>query len=178
MPSRCLPLVAAALVSLSACSDPEPALDTPPDAAAPAPDAAAASPCTPMTCATVQGVVKRKAGIRPQNGGKGSLYVSVMDGDPVLGGGKVNSLAFQVVPGVDLNPDDAAVPYKLVDVPLRKEPSFIVAFLDDNGNVNPDKPGPDKGDLVSLDGFSAPKLTVDKPGTTSYDITLNTYLPF
>jgi hypothetical protein len=101
-----------------------------------------------------------------------------MDGDPVLSGGKVNPLAVQIIPGVDMNPDDVAIPYKLLDVPVRKEPSFIVAFLDDNGTVNSDKPGPDKGDLLSLEGLSAPKITVDQPGPQSYDITLNTYLPF
>lgn len=181
---RQLLLTAAALSqATSGCTQPElPADHQPPDAAAPSADAAAPpdlpSSCTPTSCATVQGVVRRKAGVRPQNGGKGSLYISVMDGDPVLGGGSVRSIAVQVVPNVDLNPDTAAVPYQLLDVPLRKEPYFVVAFLDDNGTVNQDKPGPDKGDLLSLEGLAAPKLTIDKPGTLDYDITLTTYLPF
>ncbi len=130
-----------------------------------------------MTCATVKGVVKRKMGVRPQHGGKGALYVSIMDGDPVLGG-KTRLLAVQVLPDVDMNPDGASVAFQLSDVPIRKDAYSILAFLDDNSTATEQNPAPDKGDLVSLNGLSAPKITVDRVGPIATDIVLTNYLPF
>lgn len=152
-----------------------------PDAATSGSDAATSPDlslaCTPTSCASVEGVVKRKPGVRPQHGGKGSVYISIMDGDPIFGGNP-RLISVQIVANVDLNPDDATVPYRLTDVPVRKDAYSIIAFLDDNGTATPEKAAPDKGDLISLDGLAAPKVTVDHAGTINADIVLSNYLPF
>ena len=43
---------------------------------------------------------------------------------------------------------------------------------------DPSKAGPDKGDLVSLDGFNFPTVTVSQPGEKTLDIVLNIAMPF
>jgi hypothetical protein len=156
----------------------------PREAAAPADDAgtgfpapAEAGPCAPGTCATVQGMVKRRAGVKPQAGGKGHIYISIFDGDPVADRKNAKAIAAVIVKDTDMNADDAAVAYAIHDVPVRAAHYTIIAFLDDNKTAS-QNPGPDKGDLLSLDGFSAPRITVDKPAEMPFDITLSTYLPF
>lgn len=100
-----------------------------------------------------------------------------MDGDPVLGG-KTRLVSVQILPDVDMNPDGVLVAYQLHDVPIRKDAYSILAFLDDNGTATEQNPAPDKGDLVSLNGLAAPKVTVDQAGPVGTDIVLTNYLPF
>ncbi len=54
-------------------------------------------------------------------------------------------------------------------------------FLDDNGTVDvssEESAGPDKGDLISLEGFASPIVIIDAPGAFELDIDLNMAMPF
>ena len=90
-------------------------------------------------------------------------------------------LGRRTLANVDLAMAGATVAYVVDDVPPRAEDYFLIAFLDDNGNVdqsNPDAAGPDRGDLVSLMGVSAPKVTLATAGDHTHDIDLNLVMPF
>ena len=131
---------------------------------------------TNSTNGTIFGVVTRSAS--PANGGVGGLYLAVFDGDPLSGGQPV---ANTLIENVDMNPTDAAIAYQIDDIPVRPDDYFIIGFLDDNGTVNPndmDSQRPDRGALVSLQGFGAPSVTVDVAGATEFDIDLNVNMPF
>ncbi len=133
--------------------------------------------CT-TSCATLAGKVLRVALTKPQNGGKGTVYVAVFDKDPVIDRAGAKVVGMALVPGCDLTSDTASVPYSIAGLATRADPYFVVAFLDDNKNASATAPGPDKGDLVSLDGIGAPKVTIAKAGTVALDIPLNAVLPF
>ena len=81
---------------------------------------------------------------------------------------------------VALSADGAAVPYAIEDIPVRPEPYFVIAFMDDNDNVDPEdmeNAGPDSGDLLSLRGLASVSVTLDAPGEHALDIDLNSVLP-
>ncbi len=129
--------------------------------------------------AKVSGTIKRSAA--PMGDAVGDVYVALFDRDPVTQMMQAQLVARARIVGANLAAATATVPYELVDVPPRAETYYLVAFLDDNANVDmahPEKAGPDRGDLVSLDGLAAPKLGVTTAGTQSHDITLNSVLPF
>ncbi len=128
------------------------------------------------TTGTLFGVVTRSAA--PAAGGVGGLYLAVFDGDPLSGGQLV---ANSLIEGADMTAGDVSIAYQIEDIPVRPEDYFVIGFLDDNGTVNPNDEStqrPDRGDLVSLQGFGAPKVTVDSPGETEFDIDLNVNMPF
>lgn len=147
------------------------------DAATVAEDVAPPPPCA-AGCATLSGKVMRKALTKPQNGGKGSVYVAVFDKDPVVDRAGAKLVGKAVVENADMTADTASVPYAIAELTPRPSPYFVVAFLDDNKNASGTAPGPDKGDLVSLDGISAPKVTLAAAGTVTLDLSLNAVLPF
>jgi hypothetical protein len=163
------------LFATPACSnDGEPATD-PPDAATPD----ASVDASPSQLATVTGQIRRSA--QPMGDARGHIYVALFDRDPVTNMETAQVVARALLENADLSAPAATVAYSLLSVPARAEDYFLVAFLDDNGNVDatkPDDAGPDRGDLVSLDGLAAPKLAVSSAGTTSHDIDLNSVLPF
>jgi hypothetical protein len=134
------------------------------------------SACT--TCAKLTGNVLRKALTKPQNGGKGDVYVAVFDHDPVTDRASAKVVGQTIVHDADMTADTAAVPYAVEAIPPRSEPYFVIAFLDDNHSAKAAAPGPDKGDLVSLDGLASPKVTLATPTAVSLDLPLNTVLPF
>ncbi len=126
--------------------------------------------------ATLFGVVTRSAA--PAAGGVGGLYLAVFDGDP-LGGGQL--VANSRIVGADMTSPDAAIAYQIEGIPARADEYFIIGFLDDNETVDPndeDSQRPDRGDLVSLQGFGAPKVTIDVAGEKEFDIDLNVNMPF
>lgn len=129
-------------------------------------------------CASLTGKVQRKPLTKPQNGGKGDVYVAVFDRDPVLDRENAKVVGQVIVADADMTADTASVAYTIEGLPPRAEPYAIVAFLDDNHTASGATPGPDKGDLVSLDGIAAPKVTVSKAGVTTFDLALNAVLPF
>lgn len=129
--------------------------------------------------AKVAGTITRSAA--PMGDAVGDVYVALFDRDPVTQMSQAQLVARARIAGANLAAANATVPYELPDIPPRAETYYLVAFLDDNGNVDmahPEKAGPDKGDLVSLDGLAAPKLAVTAPGTQAHNITLNSVLPF
>lgn len=129
--------------------------------------------------ASVNGTVRRTA--QPDGDAKGSIYLAIFDNDPVLDRDNAHVVARSVIADADMSASDAMVTYEITDVPLRATKYYFVGFLDDNANVNLDDPasaGPDKGDLVSLDGLAAPTLTLATAGAVTFDVTLNTVLPF
>ena len=74
--------------------------------------------------------------------------------------------------------DGNTAPFEFTDVPNGTW--YIVAFLDDNGNVDPKNPAPDQGDLVLADGFDpgCVEVVVDGADVTDVDVALNFVLPF
>lgn len=156
----------------------------PPDAAAPdtaAPDAAPPSPpvdADPGNLATLSGDVVRTT--EPMAGGVGNLYIALFEQDPVTSPSPPAPVGQALVEAADMSGANARIPYEIAGVAVRSAPYYVVAFLDDNMNasMDPATAGPDRGDLVSLDGLASPSVQVARPGTVDFEIVLNTALPF
>ena len=144
--------------------DPEP---TDPDPVKPNPD---------PTTGTVFGTVTRST--RNSGDGFGDLYIAVFAGDPVRQMQNAELVDIVVIEGVDFSADDTVIEYRIDNIPPRAEPYPVLAFFDDNENVNADAPGPDRGDLLSLDGFGAPTADMSEPAEVEVDLELNFSLPF
>ena len=139
------------------------------------------APVDSVAGATVSGSVRRTA--QPQSTGdaRGPIYIAIFDQDPVINRDTAQVVARTVIDNADLSAPNATASYMLENVPVRATKYYFVGFLDDNASVdatNPEKAGPDKGDLVSLDGLASPKITLATAGASTYDVTLNTVLPF
>ena len=133
----------------------------------------------PSSAARLSGVVRRSAA--PQGDAAGNVYIALFDRDPIANMDTAVVVGNALLPGVDRAAAGATVGYVVGDVPPRADAYFVIAFLDDNGNVdqnNPDAAGPDRGDLVSLMGVSAPRVTVATAGDHNHDIDLNLVMPF
>ncbi len=125
------------------------------------------------------GTIARSA--MPDGDATGNVFVALFDRDPVSNMSTAQVVGQVMIENANLAAAGATVAYVLDDVPMRPEEYFMIAFLDDNGNVdlsNPDGAGPDRGDLVSLNGVSAPRVTVATPGDHTHDIDLNLVMPF
>lgn len=156
------------------------------DALAPAVDARSTPPAdarvtdaSSTNLATLTGVVTRSA--MPAAGGVGHLYIAVFTADPVTAAMDAMMVANVRIDDVDMSAPNASVSYTLPGIPPRAEPYFITAFLDDNDTVvegPPETAGPDRGDLVAIDGFASPKVTVTVATTVDFDIDVNFNLPF
>jgi hypothetical protein len=173
-----IPFLLAATLALTACGSdsggPSGDDDDTPGADAAPPDGPPAA-----TTATLTGSITRSA--TPQGDAKGHIYVAIFDKDPVANMATAQLVAQALIENSDLSAAGAKVSYRVADIPTRAEDYFVVAFLDDNGSVNPampEKAGPDKGDLVSLDGLAAPKVKLTAVGDQAHDIVLNSVLPF
>lgn len=139
------------------------------------PDAAPTDP----GAARLHGEVTRSA--EPQAGGIGHIYIAVFDRDPVVDMDNALTVASGFIEDADLSGEGASVGYEVTGIPVRSEPYYLVAFMDDNGTVDPDdmtSAGPDKGDLISLRGLASPSVTLDSAGDHAFDIDLNSVLPF
>jgi hypothetical protein len=183
-------------VLLTACGggSPDPDAATPPvDAAAPPADdafvvpedafapAADAGPVDAPSAGagSITGHVTRSA--MPAAGGRGHLYVAVFTSDPVVDRMGARNVANARIDDVDMSAAGARVPYTVTGIPPRPEPYFVTAFLDDNRTVDPSSPesaGPDRGDLVALEGFGSPRVTVPDARPVTLDLVLNFNLPF
>jgi hypothetical protein len=131
------------------------------------------------TDATLTGKITRSTA--PKAGGKGGLYVAIFERNPITNQNDPGLVARTLIPDADMTAAGASYTYTLGPIPTRAEAYYITAFLDDNNTVNmndPSKAGPDKGDLVSLDGFNFPTVTVSQPGEETLDIVLNIAMPF
>ena len=86
-------------------------------------------------------------------------------------------VASLAIPDADLQADGATVEVAWADLPAGTHQ--LTGFLDDNDNVDPNDPGPDKGDLVAAEGFGPDCTTVvieDAPVAATLD--LNFVMPF
>lgn len=148
------------------------------DSAPPSSDAAAEVAGDCATCAKLVGKVTRVAATKPQHGGKGTIYLAVFDHDPV--GDRMNAkvVGQALLPSTDFNPDTASIAYEIGGLTPRSAAYYVIAFLDDDGNASSTGPSPSKGDLVSLDGISAPKVVLASPGTVTLDLPLTMAMPF
>ena len=127
---------------------------------------------------TLAGMVSRSA--QPMGDARGHVYVALFDRDPVINMSTAQVIARVRIDNADLSATGTTVAYTLTSIPPRTADYFLLAFLDDNANVDPTSAsaGPDRGDLVSLDGLAAPRVKVTGSGTQSEDIILNSVLPF
>ncbi|CAN5900243.1 hypothetical protein BH11MYX2_BH11MYX2_35440 [soil metagenome] len=144
-------------------------------------DAPVDAPVDSIAGATVSGSVRRTA--QPGSGGdaRGPIYIAIFDQDPIINRDTAQVIARTVIDNADLSAPNATVSYTLDAVPVRAMKYYFVGFLDDNANVDPmnaANAGPDKGDLVSLDGLASPTLTLATPTAATFDVNLNTMLPF
>lgn len=141
----------------------------------------ASSACNKGPCGALVGNVLRVAATKPSAGGKGNVYVAVFDGNPILDPDNAVAVGRAIVENVDMTADDAKVAYRVDKLPVRDAPYQVVAFLDDNNNATSgERPGPDKGDLVSLQidpEFSGVKAIVSSASDVKLDIPLNAALP-
>ncbi len=144
------------------------------DAATPTTDAGNAT----GTTATLTGKVKRVGTTSPSAGGKGPIYVAVFDSDPVTNRQNARSVGNVLINDADMTSATAAVDYTITNLPPRSQQYFVIAFLDDNKTATTATPAPDRGDLVSMDGFSAPKVTLATATTVTLDLNLTMALPF
>lgn len=129
---------------------------------------------------TLSGSVSRTATPSSTGDARGPVYVALFDRDPVANMSSAVVVARVRIENVDLSGSGATVAYSLTAIPPRAADYFIVAFLDDNANVDPTgtSAGPDKGDLVSLDGFASPKVKVTAAEVKTQNLVLNSVLPF
>ncbi|GAB4202418.1 MAG: hypothetical protein OHK0013_15680 [Sandaracinaceae bacterium] len=128
---------------------------------------------------SITGHVTRTA--MPAAGGRGHLYIAVFTADPVLDRTGARNVANARVDDVDMSAPGARIPYVVTGIPPRAEPYFVTAFLDDNRTVDasdPSSAGPDRGDLVALDGLGSPRVTVPDTRPVTFDLVLNFNLPF
>jgi hypothetical protein len=146
----------------------------------------AGAPSTPATDAgsstaggaTLTGMVKRVATTQPSAGGKGNVYVAVFDNDPVTNRQNARAVGNALITDADMSSATASVAYTVTNLPPRSQQYFVIAFLDDNKNAPANAPAPDRGDLVSMDGFSAPKVTLASAASVTLDLNLTMALPF
>ncbi|MGH1345709.1 MAG: hypothetical protein ACRBN8_29360 [Nannocystales bacterium] len=102
----------------------------------------------------VSGTVTRSAMLPNDGDGVGTLVVGAfaectLQAPIVLGAA--------IIPNADLSADDASVEFMIE--PLPEGSVFLVSFLDDDGNLDPDNPLPDDGDPVLAEGVGDGILT-------------------
>ncbi len=134
---------------------------------------------TPAGAGSITGDVTRSA--MPAAGGRGDLYIAVFTSDPVTDRDGAMNVANARIDDVDMSAASARVPYTVLGIPTRSEPYYVTAFLDDNHTVDatdPSRAGPDRGDLVALDGFSSVSVEVSDATPVDLDLDLNFNLPF
>ncbi|MGB0591171.1 MAG: hypothetical protein ACPGU1_15960 [Myxococcota bacterium] len=143
----------------------------------PEPDPEPSLVTAPEPLASLSGTVSRTASI--QEDGQGDLYVALFDSNPVSMDPTVEPVLVgrAILFTQDLVAEDAVVDYLIEEVPPRSEPYFVITFFDDNGTTTDDDPSPDKGDLVSLDGFSAFEVVMDTAEHFEHDLVLNAVMP-
>jgi hypothetical protein len=173
------PDAAAAPIDAARASVDDAAVVVADDAFAPGLDAGAVVDAPSAGGGSITGHVTRSA--MPAAGGRGHLYVAVFTTDPVLDRMGARNVANARVEDVDMSGSGVSVPYTVSGIPPRAEPYYVTAFLDDNHTVDATDPanaGPDRGDLVALDGFSSVQVSVPDARPVSLDLDLNFNLPF
>lgn len=123
----------------------------------------------------IAGSITRTA--EPTGGGVGTVYVAVFAENPITNM-QAATLGQDVLEGSDLTDPTNALTYIIDGLPARDEPYHVVAFLDDDGNASMDAPGPDMGDLVTLDGTGTPTVVVTPGAPVPMNLVLNAVMPF
>lgn len=169
-------VVVAGFALLTGCGEAETTQDSV-DAAVSS-DVAPAIDAPPGGGGSLQGTVARSA--QPNGDARGHVYVALFDRDPVINMSTAQVIARVRIDNADLSAPGATEAFTLTSIPPRAADYFLLGFLDDNGNVDPmsTSAGPDRGDLVSLDGLAAPRVKVTGGGTQAHNIILNSVLPF
>lgn len=130
---------------------------------------------SPATRTALFGSVTRTA--KPMNGGKGNLYVAVFEGNPVVDAKNARLLGQKLIPDVDFSDMSASIPYRIDGILAAQRPIQVLAFLDDNHTASTQQPGPDAGDLVTLEGLGGIKVTLMPDQDNSRDLVLNAIIP-
>lgn len=125
---------------------------------------------------SITGTITRSAQV--QEDGAGTVYVAVFDGNPINLLNPPSVIGQALVADQDLNAPGATVAYVVEGVPAWDQPYHVMAFFDDNGNVDAQAPKPDQGDLVSMEGMGAPTVVVSAEGPATLDLVLNAVMPF
>lgn len=129
----------------------------------------------PAELGAIGGSITRTA--EPTGGGLGTVYVAVFADNPITTMGAA-TLGQAVIEDADLTDPTTALTYTVEGLPVRSEPYHVVAFLDDDANASMDAPGPDMGDLVTLDGTGTPTVVVTPGDPVPMDLVLNAVMPF
>lgn len=123
----------------------------------------------------IAGSITRTA--EPTDGGLGTVYVAIFAENPITNM-QAPTLGQAVLEGSDLTDPTAVLTYVIDGLPARDEPYHVVAFLDDDANASMDAPGPDMGDLVTLDGAGTPTVVVTPGDPVPMNLVLNAVMPF
>jgi hypothetical protein len=124
---------------------------------------------------SIAGSVTRTA--MPTSGGVGNVYVAIFDADPIVSS-DATPLGQAILESVDMSGEGAVSTYQIDGLVPTDAELFAVAFLDDNGNADQTSPGPDMGDLVTLDGTGVPRFSLEPSGVTPLNLVLNAVMPF
>ena len=127
--------------------------------------------------ASLEGQIGRTARIPNGLDGIGNVYIAVFADNPVTNM-SAEALANALIMDADLSQDGTGISYRVDNIPVSNEPRYVVAFMDDDGNVDPAAPGPKKPDLIAFDGLSPISVTLASPGVTKLDLVLNAEIPF
>lgn len=171
-------LAATLLFPLAGCQDAKPPSEEASDGIdmASAADLAGESDLGPPGPSTsLSGTIRRTA--TPKAGGKGPLYVAVFDGNPVVDSKNAVLVSQTLIPDVDFSLADAQVTYRILGIPISAKERQVLAFLDDNRTAKPPNPGPDVGDLVTLDGFGGIKVKLPTEQDVTLNLVLNAVIP-
>ncbi len=125
---------------------------------------------------SVSGQVTRspRAMISPNDDGIGVLYVAALEDCSQI----ASSPGGVVVAEADLSEIDTPVAYTIAGLPNGNY--YIVGFLDDDENSDPNAPSADMGDLAYADGFgpACREVVVDNADVAGADFALNINVPF
>lgn len=127
--------------------------------------------------ASLEGQIGRTARIPSGLDGIGNVYIAVFSDNPVTNM-NAEALANTLIMDADLSVDGTGISYRVDNIPVSNEPRYVVAFLDDDGNVSQEDPSPKKPDLIAFDGISPISVTLATPGVTKLDLVLNAEMPF
>lgn len=113
----------------------------------------------------------------PKAGGKGPLYIAVFEGNPVVDSKKAVLVGRTVIDEADLAAADARVSYRIEGIAPSAKERQVLAFLDDNRTAMPPSPGPDAGDLVTLEGIGGIKVSLPMEADVTLNLVLNAVVP-
>lgn len=124
---------------------------------------------------SIVGSITRTA--EPTGSGMGSVYVAVFADNPITNM-EAAVVGQAVLEDIDMTDASRAFTYIIEDVPVRPEAYHVIAFLDDDANADAAAPGPDMGDLVTLDGAGSPTVIVTAGDPVAFNLVLNAVMPF